>query len=234
MIKSFADRETERLFHGRFARKLPPDIQRSAQRKLRQIHAAGALTDLSVPPGNRLEALKGDRAGQTAYASTISGVSALSGLMAAPSGSKSWTIIDGRRPMPSRDLPPVHPGEQLREEFLAPLGLSAYRLAKDIHGQPHPGHQANDAPSPGIRPCAWRAISARRRNSGSTCNATLTGKGPHRGRRRHRRHGAPAPAPRSGVMALFLTSQDKGRRVWTPKPERTERRALPTMKGRST
>lgn len=35
--------------------------------------------------------------------------------------------------MHSRDLPPVHPGEQLREEFLAPLGLSAYRLAKDIH-----------------------------------------------------------------------------------------------------
>jgi addiction module HigA family antidote len=35
--------------------------------------------------------------------------------------------------MAPRDLPPVHPGEQLREEFLAPLGLSAYRLAKDIH-----------------------------------------------------------------------------------------------------
>lgn len=34
--------------------------------------------------------------------------------------------------MPSRDLPPVHPGEQLREEFMKPLGLSAYRLAKDI------------------------------------------------------------------------------------------------------
>jgi len=34
--------------------------------------------------------------------------------------------------MPKRDLPPIHPGEQLREEFLKPLGLSAYRLAKDI------------------------------------------------------------------------------------------------------
>lgn len=64
MIKSFADKESERLFHGRFARKLPSDSQRSAQRKLRQIHAAEVLTDLSVPPGNRLEALKGDRAGQ--------------------------------------------------------------------------------------------------------------------------------------------------------------------------
>ena len=64
MIKSFAEKETERLFHGHLARKLPSDIQRSAQRKLRQIHAAAVLTDLSVPPGNRLEALKGDRAGQ--------------------------------------------------------------------------------------------------------------------------------------------------------------------------
>ncbi|KJS40065.1 MAG: XRE family transcriptional regulator [Rhodospirillaceae bacterium BRH_c57] len=34
--------------------------------------------------------------------------------------------------MPQRDLPPVHPGEQLREEFMKPLGLSAYRLAKDL------------------------------------------------------------------------------------------------------
>ena len=64
MIRSFADRDAENLFEGRFARKLPPDIQRSAQRKLRQIHAAQVLLDLSVPPGNRLEALKGDRAGQ--------------------------------------------------------------------------------------------------------------------------------------------------------------------------
>jgi proteic killer suppression protein len=64
MIKSFADKDAEGLFHGRFARKLPHDIQRVAQRKLRQIHAAEALTDLYVPPGNHLEALKGDRAGQ--------------------------------------------------------------------------------------------------------------------------------------------------------------------------
>jgi proteic killer suppression protein len=64
MIKSFADKETEGLFHGRSARKMPSQIQRGAQRKLRQLNAAKALHDLSVPPGNRLEALKGDRAGQ--------------------------------------------------------------------------------------------------------------------------------------------------------------------------
>ena len=64
MILSFADRDAEALFHGRFAKKLAQDMQRSAQRKLLQIHQAGRLQDLAVPPGNRLEALRGDRAGQ--------------------------------------------------------------------------------------------------------------------------------------------------------------------------
>jgi proteic killer suppression protein len=64
MIRSFADKDTEGLFHGRFARRLPTDIQRFAQRKLRQIHAAEELADLRVPPGNHLEALERDRQGQ--------------------------------------------------------------------------------------------------------------------------------------------------------------------------
>ena len=64
MILSFACKETERLFFGRFSRKLPQDVQRAAQRKLKQLHAATALDFLRVPPGNRLEALSGNRAGQ--------------------------------------------------------------------------------------------------------------------------------------------------------------------------
>lgn len=64
MIRSFADKDAEGLFHGRFARTLPHDIQRIALRKLRQIHAAKDLSDLLAPPGNRLEALKGSRKGQ--------------------------------------------------------------------------------------------------------------------------------------------------------------------------
>lgn len=64
MIVSFADRDCEAVFFGRFAKRLPHDVQRVAQRKLRQLHAAGALADLAVPPGNRLEALRGNRAGQ--------------------------------------------------------------------------------------------------------------------------------------------------------------------------
>ena len=64
MIRSFADRDAEALFQGRFARRLGHDVQRVAQRKLRQIHQAKELRDLAAPPGNRLEALRGDREGQ--------------------------------------------------------------------------------------------------------------------------------------------------------------------------
>jgi proteic killer suppression protein len=64
MIKSFRCRETERLFNGRFSRKLPQDIQRVAARKLEMLAAATILDSLRIPPANRLEALKGDRAGQ--------------------------------------------------------------------------------------------------------------------------------------------------------------------------
>ena len=64
VIRSFRDRETARLFERQPARRLPPDIQRVALRKLRQLDAAVDLADLRVPPGNRLERLGGDRAGQ--------------------------------------------------------------------------------------------------------------------------------------------------------------------------
>jgi proteic killer suppression protein len=64
MIRSFADRDTERLSAGRFSSKLPRDIQRTALRKLHQIQAALVISDLAMPPGNRLEALRGSRAGQ--------------------------------------------------------------------------------------------------------------------------------------------------------------------------
>ncbi|RYC11864.1 type II toxin-antitoxin system RelE/ParE family toxin [Ciceribacter ferrooxidans] len=63
MIRSFADPETERVWSGLRSRKLPPDIQAVALRKLRMVNNARVLQDLRVPPGNRLEALKGDRAG---------------------------------------------------------------------------------------------------------------------------------------------------------------------------
>ena len=64
MIRSFGNRETEKIWLGQRSRRLPQDIQTTARRKLRMLNNAASLTDLRVPPGNRLEALRGDRTGQ--------------------------------------------------------------------------------------------------------------------------------------------------------------------------
>ena len=68
MIRSFADPGTEDVFYGRDTRQArrtcPRALWRVAARKLEQVDSAGALDDLRVPPGNRLEALRGDRPGQ--------------------------------------------------------------------------------------------------------------------------------------------------------------------------
>jgi proteic killer suppression protein len=64
VIQSFADRDTERLFHREFVRRFAGELQRLMLRKLVQLDAAEQLDDLRVPPGNRLEKLKGNRAGQ--------------------------------------------------------------------------------------------------------------------------------------------------------------------------
>lgn len=64
MIQSFADEEAALIWSGRRSRRLPFDMQVTALRKLRLLNQARALSDLPVPPGNRLEALKGDRAGE--------------------------------------------------------------------------------------------------------------------------------------------------------------------------
>jgi proteic killer suppression protein len=63
MIRSFADKDTEGIWNGTRSRKLPTGIQEKALVKLRLINRAQAIDDLRIPPGNRLEALKGDRQG---------------------------------------------------------------------------------------------------------------------------------------------------------------------------
>ena len=63
MIRSFADRDTERLFRDEDVRRFR-SIERAARRKLLPLDAVTRLDDLRVPPGNRLEALRGDRVGQ--------------------------------------------------------------------------------------------------------------------------------------------------------------------------
>ena len=64
MIKSFASKETEKIFNREFSKKLPQNIQRVAMRKLWMLHAVKDLTELMIPPSNQLEALSGDRKGQ--------------------------------------------------------------------------------------------------------------------------------------------------------------------------
>jgi len=64
VIKSFKDKETERLFSRERSRRLPSDIQQVALRKLRMLNRAVTLEDLRIPPANRLEKLTRDRAGQ--------------------------------------------------------------------------------------------------------------------------------------------------------------------------
>jgi toxin HigB-1 len=64
VIKSFADKETERLFGGRKSRAVPSQVRERALSKLLVLNAATNVEDLRAPPGNRLEKLRGDREGQ--------------------------------------------------------------------------------------------------------------------------------------------------------------------------
>jgi toxin HigB-1 len=64
VIRGFRDRDTERVFERRVIRRWSVELQRTALRKLRMLDAAQTLDDLRVPPGNRLERLRGERAGQ--------------------------------------------------------------------------------------------------------------------------------------------------------------------------
>jgi len=64
VIKTFKDAETEKIYQRERSRKLPPDIQQAALRKLRMVNNSINLNDLRVPPANRLEKLSGHRTGQ--------------------------------------------------------------------------------------------------------------------------------------------------------------------------
>jgi proteic killer suppression protein len=63
VIRSFGNRETEQVWRGQVARRLPREMQPIARRKLRMLNNAADLRDLRIPPGNRLESLRGNLAG---------------------------------------------------------------------------------------------------------------------------------------------------------------------------
>ena len=104
MIQSFGDQDTEDLYHGRDTRgvrRFPPAIIHTARRKLDMIAAAYQLNDLRVPPGNRLEALKGNYEVCSAFASMTNGASCSGGRNTAPVKCGLSTIINfGRNDVP--------------------------------------------------------------------------------------------------------------------------------------
>ena len=128
MILTFKCAHTEALSNGRRVRRFV-NIEGSARRKLRQLQIAGRLEDLRSPPGNRLEALKGNRPSH--HSIRVNDKFRICFRWTA-AGVEDVGIVDYTREKQMRRLKPMTPGELLREEFLVPMGLSQYRLAKEI------------------------------------------------------------------------------------------------------
>lgn len=134
VLRSFADKDTERIWRQERSRQLDQSTQRAALRKLLILDAAETLDDARIPPGNRLEKLRvGVAPGSTASASTSSGGSAPDGAPPDLRTSKSSTNTERTgRDMSADSMAPIHPGEILAEEYLAPLGVTQYKLAVPI------------------------------------------------------------------------------------------------------
>jgi len=145
VIGSFADSGTEDIFNGadtRAARRTrPKSLWPSARRKLDQLNRVRDLLNLAVPPGNRLERLRGGiESANTVFESMSSIACAFTGRMDMRNKLKSRTTTE-RRPQRGESLqfsvvrrlpskrPPTHPGEMLLEEFLKPLGISQSAFA---------------------------------------------------------------------------------------------------------
>jgi plasmid maintenance system killer protein len=97
MILGFRSKEAEKIWHGEVTKRLPPAIQIVARRKLRMLNSARRLDDLRIPPANRLEALKGERRGNTASASTNNGDFVFAGWKPALPMSRSWITTEVKR-----------------------------------------------------------------------------------------------------------------------------------------
>jgi len=139
VIRSWADAGIEDLFNGldprRARRTCPPALGPGTRRKLDQLNRVRTLQELKVPPGNRLERLRGDRLGQ--YSIRINEqyryVSAGRTAMPRKWRSRITTKRGAAKPLIERRLPahrpPTHPGEMLLEEFLRPLGITQSAFA---------------------------------------------------------------------------------------------------------
>jgi addiction module HigA family antidote len=129
MFVSFKCSETEHLFRNGRSR-VWSAILSVAERKLTMLDAAAVLLDLRSPPGNRLEALEGNRRGQHSIRINAQCGSALSGGLMGQRMLRSSTITEVS--MTKNGMRPVHPGEILKEEYLEPLNLTAAALARAL------------------------------------------------------------------------------------------------------
>ena len=135
MIQSFRHKDSEDLWNQKRVAKLQ-DVADVAYRKLTYLNAASRLSDLRVPPGNRLEQLKGNRSGQHSIRVNrqyrICFTWTENGLIDVEV-TKRYESIRNETMSKTKDIAPVHPGEILKLDFLGPMGITEYRLAKDIH-----------------------------------------------------------------------------------------------------
>ena len=150
MIKSFRGKAAGIVFGGDVPKGFPSQIARVAQRKLRALDVAKRLEDLSQPPGNRLEALRGDRAGQHSirvndqwricfvwrdgdvHEAEIVDYHQRDRTMNDIIQREDLEKIDFSQDITGEKLPPVTPGEVLHEDFMVPLGLSGRALAAEL------------------------------------------------------------------------------------------------------
>jgi addiction module HigA family antidote len=131
MIRSFRDSLTRRVFERQRIPRLGPEVQRQAHRKLLLLDASSALEDLRSRRGTDWNASEATAPDSTASESTANGEFASSGALTDRMKSRSATTTR-RLSMPRRAHPPIHPGEILETEYLEPLELSQYRLAKEL------------------------------------------------------------------------------------------------------
>ena len=132
MIGSLRDRETERLFRRETGPEAPSGSAASRTAQAGLLDAAESIEDLRVPPGNRLEKLTGDRAGQHSIRVNDHCRVCFRWRTVMRRMSRSSTITKASVRGRGRKLSVVSPGEILQEEFLRPLGISQYRLAKAL------------------------------------------------------------------------------------------------------
>jgi addiction module HigA family antidote len=140
MIRSFKGKFAESILQGRIVPKgFPANLAKVARRKLIMVDAAAFLEALNSPPGNRLESLKGDLAGKHSIRINDQWRIVFRWTDAGPEDVEIIDYQTGRMWLPNRSshmankLPPIHPGEILREEFLVPLKLTPYAVAAALN-----------------------------------------------------------------------------------------------------